>query len=115
MNRYDYKYSIEYKKYCIKELLKIKKDNIINKIKDTLNILQDLFNFKEDIKEYYNLNLILSNYMPQFYSNIIYDYLNGHNKFSNMNINTLNTTLYYINKTIKEINKTIDDLYYTLI
>ena len=66
MNRYDYKNSIEYKKYCIKALLKIKKYNILNKIRDKLHILKDLFNFEEDIKEYYNLNISLSDYMPAF-------------------------------------------------
>lgn len=116
MNRYDYKNSIEYKKYCIKALLKIKKENILNKIKYALNILKDLFNFKEDIKEYYDLNIGLSKYMPDFYSNRIYDYLNhDHDKFNDMNINTLKDTLYYLNKTINAINKTINDLYYTLI
>lgn len=116
MNRYDYKNSIEYKKYCIKALLKIKKDNILNKIKYALNILKDLFNFKADIKEYYDLNIKLSNYMPSYYSNRIYDYLNyNDNKFNDMNIDTLNNTLYYLNKTINAINKTINDLYYTLI
>lgn len=116
MNRYDYKNSIEYKKYCIKELLKIKKDNILNKIRDALDILKDLFNFKDDILEYYDLNIKLINYMPEFYANIIYDYLkHDHNEFNYMNINTLNNTLYYLNKTINAINKTINDLYYTLL
>ena len=116
MNRYDYKNSIEYKKYCIKALLKIKKEDLLNKIKYALNNLKELFNFKEEIKKYYNLDIRLSNYMPDFYSNKIYDYLKyNHNKFIDMNINTLNNTLYYLNKTINAINKTINDLYYTLI
>ena len=116
MNRYDYKNSIEYKKYCIKALLKIKKYNILNKIRDAINILKELFNFEEDIKEDYNLDINLNDYMPAFYSNMIYDYLKySHNKFINMTINTLNNTLYYINKTINAINKTINDLYYALI
>ena len=115
MNRYD-ENSIEYKKYCIKALLKIKKDNILNKIKDALNILKDLFNFKDDIKEYYDLNISLSDYMPCFYSNRIYDYLKyDHNRFNDMDISTLNNTLYYLNKAINAINETINDLYYTLI
>ena len=116
MNRYDYKNSIEYKKYCIKALLKIKKDNILNKITIKLNILKDLFNFKADIKEYYDLNIRLSNYMPEFYSNRIYDSLNyGLNNFADMNINILNNALYYLNKTINAIHNKINDLYYTLI
>ena len=116
MNRYDYKNSIEYKKYCIKVLLKIKKDNILNKITIKLNILKDLFNFKADITQYYDLNIKLSNYMPEFYSKIIYDYLKcDHNEFNYMNINTLNNTLYYLNKTINAIHNKINDLYYSLI
>lgn len=116
MNRYDYKESIEYKKYSIKALLQMKKENILTKIKDNLDILKDLFNFKSEIKEYYDLNIRLSNYMPEWYANKVYDYIkHDQNKFMNMNINNLYNTLYYINKAIKAINQTINDLYYTLL
>lgn len=116
MNRYNYQSNIQYQKYCIKELLKIKKENILKKIEYELNILADLFNFKEDIKEYYNLNIRLSDYMPEFYSNSIYeDIYHNNNRFLDMNLNTLNNALFYIKTAIHAINAAINDLYYTLI
>lgn len=116
MNRYTYKNTIEYQKYCIKELLKIKKYDLLNKIRHALNSLKDLFRFKDDIQEYYKLDIRLSNYMPEFYSNSIYeDIYHNNNRFLDMNLNTLNNALFYINKTINAINKKINDLYYTLI
>lgn len=116
MNRYNYQSNIQYQKYCIKELLKIKKENILQKIEYELNILQDLFNFKEDIKEYMNINIRLSDYMPEFYYTRIYEYLNHkNNRFLDMNLNTLNNALFYIKTAIHAINAAINDLYYTLI
>lgn len=116
MNRYDYKNSIAYKKYCIKALLQIKKENILNQIRYALNILKDLVSFKSEIKEYYDLNIRLSNYMPEWCANKVYNYIkHDQNKFMNMNINNLYNTLYYINKAINAITTKINDLYYSLI
>ena len=117
MDRYTYKSSIEYRKYCIKELLKSKKLNLLKEVINKLNILKDLFKYKEDIDDYYNLNIKLTKYMPDFYSNVIYDYVNygSTHRITNLRINNLKELLYYTNKTITAINKQINDLYYYLI
>ena len=117
MNRYNYTNSIEYKKYCIKELLKIKKLNLLKEIYDRLYILKKLFDYKKEINEYYNLDITLTKYMPNFYANKIYDHIKYKStyKITELPISTLTNLLFYTNKAINKINKQIDDLYYDLI
>ena len=116
MNRYNYKNSIEYKKYCIKVLLKLKKENILNKIENSFKILNNLYEFKEEISGYININIQLNYYIPQFYSTKIYNFIEyGDNDYKYSNIKTLKNLLFYINKIINVFNQKINDLYYTLI
>ena len=111
MNRYDYKNSMEYKKYCIKEL-----ENILNKIEYLFKILNDLYKFKIDISRYIDIDLKLGYYVPQFYSTKIFNKIkDGNNDYKYCNIEILKNLLFYLNKFINAFNKQIDDLYYSLI
>ena len=116
MNRYTYTNNIQYKKYCIKELLKIKKENILNKIEYSFKILKDLYKFKQEISGYIDIDIKLNDYMPKFYSNEIFNFIKyGEDDYKYCSIKILKNLLFYLNKFINVFNKKINDLYYKLI